>query len=72
MDIEEIKDRLFNLNDEAVAGKIAVMAMIRVCQLRETDETRMEHVLRGGGLPGEVKSIMTFRLIYNNKEEEEE
>ena len=72
MDIEEIKDRLFNLDDEAVLGRIAVMAMIRVCQLRETDELQMENVIRGGGLPVEVKSIMTFRLIYTNKEEEEE
>lgn len=72
MDIEEIKDRLFNLNDEAVASKIAVAAMIRVCQLRETDKIGMTHVIRGGTLPVEVKSIMTFRLTYNNEEEEEE
>ena len=71
MDIEEIKEMLFNLDDEAVAGRIAVMAMIRVCQLRETDEIGMTHVIRGGTLPVEVKSIMTFRLTYNNEGEEE-
>lgn len=72
MDIEEIKEMLFNTNDDSMAGKIAVMAMIRVCQLRETDEICMKNVIKGGALPAAVKSELTFRLEWNNEEEEEE